>query len=50
MSDMCVKRKSNNICFIGTKEFEIFHERLKNINESKADVYFYALQSLQFFL
>lgn len=49
MSDRCVKRKSNNICFIGTKEFEIFHERLKNINESKADVYFYALQSLQFF-
>lgn len=49
MSDRYVKRKSNNICFIGTKEFEIFHERLKNINESKADVYFYALQSLQFF-
>lgn len=37
MSDRCVKRKSNNICFIGTKEFEIFHERLKNINESKSD-------------
>lgn len=49
MSDRCVKRKDNKNCFIGTKEFEIFHERLKNINESKADVYFYALQSLQFF-
>ena len=33
MSDRCVKSKDNKNCFIGTKEFEIFYERLKNINE-----------------